>query len=124
MNDLYRDEILDHYRHPQNFGELEGADRTARIANPLCGDTVQLSLKFEGDARVVDARFVGQGCALSIAATSMLTEFVKGKDLRTLGELRDADIFDLVGIKPGPMRQKCVLLVFEALKQLLAQNTR
>ena len=78
LNDLYRDVILDHNRRPRNFGPLEGADATAEGFNPLCGDRLTLRLKLADDT-ISDIRFEGQGCAISTASASLMTEAVKGK---------------------------------------------
>ena len=78
LNDLYRDVILDHNRRPRNFGMLEPADASVEGFNPLCGDRLTVRLKMEGDA-IADIRFQGQGCAISTASASLMTEAVKGK---------------------------------------------
>ena len=78
LNDLYRDVILDHNRHPRNFGRLDPADARADGHNPLCGDRLTLTLRLDGD-RVGDLRFEGKGCAISVASASLMTEAVKGK---------------------------------------------
>jgi nitrogen fixation NifU-like protein len=78
LNDLYRDVILDHNRRPRNFGPLEAADASVEGFNPLCGDRLLLRLKVTGD-RIADIRFEGQGCAISTASASLMTEAVKGK---------------------------------------------
>ena len=78
LNDLYRDVILDHNRRPRNFGPLEPADASAEGLNPLCGDRLTLRLKLAAD-KIADIRFEGQGCAISTASASLMTEAVKGK---------------------------------------------
>jgi len=78
LNDLYRDVILDHNRHPRNFGALEPADVSVDGFNPLCGDRLTVRLKMAADA-ISDIRFEGQGCAISTASASLMTEAVKGK---------------------------------------------
>src|SRR5262249_15891255 len=79
LKDLYRDVILDHNRHPRNFGQLEGADGRAEGHNPLCGDRLSLSVRLDGE-RIADIRFEGKGCAISTASASLMTEAVKGKE--------------------------------------------
>ena len=88
LTDLYQEVILDHSRHPRNFGPSEGANRQARGNNPLCGDRVTVYLTVEGD-RIADARFEARGCAISVASASMMTEMIKGK---TVDEARS--LFD------------------------------
>ena len=88
LRDLYRDVILDHNRVPRNFGRLEPADARAEGHNPLCGDRLTLSLRLAGD-RIEDVRFEGQGCAISTASASLMTEAVKGKDRAAVSALFD-----------------------------------
>jgi nitrogen fixation NifU-like protein len=111
LDDLYREEILDHYRHPRNRGTLDPAD----ISNPLCGDELRLDLRLDGD-RVSEVRFSGHGCAISQASASMLSELIEGK---TLEELRAVDrdtILELLGIPLSPVRIKCAMLSLKCLK--------
>ncbi len=88
LNDLYRDVILDHNRRPRNFGPLEAADASVEGFNPMCGDRLTLRLKLEG-GKIVDIRFEGQGCAISTASASLMTEAVKGKTRAQALELFD-----------------------------------
>ena len=118
--DLYREEILDHYRNPRNFGDLEGADVRVREANASCGDLVELQLSFEG-SEVADVRFKGTGCALSIAAASMLTEEVKGKSIAALRRLDEKKILGMLGGKISSARRKCVVLPLRALQRAVKE---
>ena len=86
MDDMYRDYILDHYKNPRNFGELEGATHTYHDSNPLCGDEMTMQLRI-GDGHVDDVHFTGKGCAISQASASILTEEIKGKTLDENGGL-------------------------------------
>src|SRR6267378_7909308 len=86
LKELYRDVILDHNRHPRNFGRIEPADAYADGHNPLCGDRLTVFLRMNGD-RVEDVRFEGKGCAISTASASLMTEAVKGKDKAAIDEL-------------------------------------
>ncbi len=115
MDDLYRLEILEHYRHPLNFGRLEDPDITYHDSNPFCGDEITLDLKIQ-DGRVADVRFFGKGCAISRASASMMTEAIKGRTLEELKQWSKEDILDLLGIDLGPVRLKCALLPLKALK--------
>ncbi len=116
MDDLYRDYILDHYKNPRNFGELEGATHQYHDTNPLCGDEITMFLLVGEDGRVQDVHFTGRGCAISQASASILTDEVKGK---TLDELKGFDrehVLSNLGITISPARIKCALLSLKALK--------
>ncbi len=115
MYDLYREHILDHYQNPRNYGEMEAPDISHEEYNPLCGDRLVIQLKLDGD-RVTDVKFHGEGCAISQASASMLTEVVEGKTLDELKTLTKEDILDMLGIPIGPVRIKCALLSLKALK--------
>jgi len=114
-SEIYKDIILDYYRNPRNFGDLPEPDVRAKDSNPLCGDIIEMQLKFK-DGRVEDIRFKGKGCAISQASASMLTEQVKGKTLDEIKALGKADVLELLGIDPGPTRIKCALLGLKVLK--------
>jgi nitrogen fixation NifU-like protein len=132
---LYQEMILDHYRRPRNKGSLENPDATVEIKNPLCGDEIRLQLAFEGD-EIGDVRFAGQGCSISQASASMMTQLVKGKtrdeieQIRTrfrglmLGENTADDkelgpLRALSGVARFPARVKCALLAWNALENAL-----
>lgn len=115
MYDLYREHILDHYQNPRNHGEIEVPDISQEEYNPLCGDRLVLQLKIEDD-HVGDVKFHGEGCAISQASASMLTELVEGKSVDELKDLSKEDILDMLGIPIGPVRLKCALLSLKALK--------
>jgi nitrogen fixation NifU-like protein len=138
LKDLYRDVILDHNRHPRNFGKLESADARADGHNPLCGDRLTVFLKMDGD-RVADVRFEGKGCAISTASASMMTEAVKGKDKASVSELfgkihslltRQDAVADpglgklaaLSGVREYPARVKCASLCWHTLNAALAEG--
>ena len=113
--DLYADEILDHYKHPRHFGHLDDPSLVFHDTNPFCGDEITLELKIE-DGRVADVSFTGQGCAISRAAASMMSEEIIGKSLEELKGWDKESILDLLGIEVGPVRIKCALLPLKALK--------
>lgn len=115
MYDLYREHILDHYQNPRHHGEIEDPDISQEEYNPLCGDRLILQLKIEDD-HVADVKFHGEGCAISQASASMLTELVEGKSVDELKALSKEDILDMLGIPIGPVRLKCALLSLKALK--------
>ncbi len=116
MDDFYRELILDHYKNPRNYGTLDHPDITYEDDNPLCGDRIRIDLKLDEQGRVAEVRFSGQGCAISQASASMLTEEVLGK---TLDELRQFDkqaLLEMLGIQLSPVRLKCALLSLKVLK--------
>jgi nitrogen fixation NifU-like protein len=114
-SDIYKDIILDYYRHPRNFGDLPDPDVRAKDSNPLCGDVIEMQLKIK-DGRIDDLRFKGRGCAISQASASMLTELVKGKTLEEVKLLVKDDVLNMLGIDPGPTRIKCALLGLKVVK--------
>ncbi len=115
MADLYREQILDHSRHPHNFGEIEDPDITYEDSNPLCGDRVRIDVKV-ADGVISDIKFSGRGCAISQAAASILTEMVKGHELDEVKEISAQDMLDELGIDISPARVKCALLGLKVLK--------
>ncbi len=115
MDDFYRDYILEHYRHPHNFGTLAHPDATAEDINPLCGDQIRMELKLD-DGVVSDVRFSGKGCAISQAAASMLTERIKGMKLADVAKLSKEIVLEDVGIGISPTRMKCAMLGLRVLK--------
>ncbi len=116
--DLYKEAILDHFRHPRNRGDLPNANAQARDANILCGDVIEMKLKID-HGRIEDAKFRGEGCAISQATASMLTEFSKGKTLSEMTGFRRGNIITLIGTDPGPARIECALLGLRVLKQAI-----
>ncbi len=119
MNDnLYREEILEHYKNPQNFGKLVKFDVSSKQLNPFCGDEIEISIKFNKD-KVGQIKFTGRGCAISIALASILTEYVKGKTKKQLTSFTEKDMLDMIGIKVSQTRKKCALLPLFVLKDCL-----
>ena len=135
LTDLYQEVILDHSRHPRNFGPAEEANRTARGNNPLCGDRVTVHLTVDDDV-IEDARFEARGCAISVASASMMTEIIKGKsetEARELFERFQAlvtgkavedesgleSLSALSGVKDFPTRIKCATLAWYAMSAAL-----
>lgn len=115
MDDFYRDYILDHYRNPRNFGNLENPDVEAEDLNPLCGDQIKMELKVE-DGVIRDVRFSGKGCAISQASASMLTEQIKGMNLDDVAKLSKNAVLENVGIGISPTRMKCAMLGLRVVK--------
>ncbi len=117
---IYQELILDHYKHPKNYGELAGATCTATANNPLCGDKFVLQAVLEKEL-IVDLKFSGEGCAISTASASMLTEYAKGKKKNEILTLNKEFILEMLGIELSPNRLKCALLPLEGLHMLLLQ---
>ena len=120
--DIYREEILEHWQNPLNFGEIDDADLIIDQINPLCGDQVRLFFKIK-NKKVAGVSFVGNGCAISIAASSILSEFIKGRPISFLAKLTGKDVLGLLGgpsTSSGfpPARLKCAFLPLEAIKKL------
>jgi nitrogen fixation NifU-like protein len=120
FEDMYREVILDHYKNPRGYGLIEGADAHAKGQNPLCGDEVAISVKFGPDGETIeDIGFEGRGCAISQAATSMLTGIVKGKTIDQVAKLPKEELLDEIGIQLTPIRLKCAILGLGVLKVAL-----
>ena len=116
---MYSEIILDHFKSPRNFGKLENPSSAAKDLNPACGDVIEISLNI-GSSIIQDVKFEGQGCAISQATASMLTEFVKGKSIEDIEKLQPYDLFNLIGITLSPVRAKCALLSLNVLKTALS----
>ena len=133
LRELYQEVILDHNKHPRNFGELEGADRHADGYNPLCGDRLAVYVNLDGDT-IVDISFLGSGCAISKASASLMTDAIKGKTLEEAHQLFEqfhrmvtgpeipADVESLGklavlgGVRDYPTRVKCASLAWHTLR--------
>lgn len=116
MDDLYREEILSHYKRPHNWGAMEDPDLQFEDSNPLCGDELKVMLRVGGDGTIEDVRFQGHGCAISQAAASMASDEVKGMKVDDLLALDRDFILDLLGIDISATRLKCALLSLKVLK--------
>jgi nitrogen fixation protein NifU and related proteins len=120
FDQLYREVILDHYKNPRGHGLLEHADAEAEGQNPLCGDEVSIYVAFGEDGETIDeVKFSGRGCAISQAATSMLTELVQGRSAHEVATLPRDELLDEIGIPLTPVRLKCALLGLSTLKLAL-----
>jgi nitrogen fixation NifU-like protein len=115
MDELYRDYILDHYKNPRNFGELQPRDLEFHDHNPLCGDELGVHVKVE-DGRIADLRFHGQGCAISQAAASIASEELIGMPIDEVGDLSAEWILEQLGIQISPARRKCALLNLKVMR--------
>lgn len=117
--DFYRENILDHYRNPRNYGTLEHATTHAEDSNPLCGDQLAIDLQIEDD-RVTEVRFKGRGCAISQSSASMLSELIEGKTVEEVVQLGKSDLLNELGIEISPARTKCAFLSLRVLHASLA----
>jgi nitrogen fixation protein NifU and related proteins len=120
VDDLYRENILEHYKRPHNWSppepELARVDYQFHDLNPLCGDELTVKLAVDGDARIEDVRFEGHGCAISQAAASMTSDEVKGMKLDDVLRLDRSFVLDLLGIDISAQRMKCALLSLKVIK--------
>lgn len=130
---LYQEMILDHYRRPRNKGEIENPDETIVMKNPLCGDEIEVQVRYEGD-QIADIGFTGRGCSISQASASMMTQMIKGKSAAEIESLRSqfremvmgkgntdeqslGSLRALSGVSKFPARVKCALLAWNALEE-------
>ena len=141
LKDLYQEIIVDHNRHPRNFGKLDDADRVAEGYNPLCGDRLNLYVKLD-DSRITDIHFDGSGCAISVASASLMTDTLKGKTLAEAGSMFDnfhhlvtgertpnpeqvaqlGKLAALLGVREYPVRVKCATLCWHTLQSALEES--
>lgn len=118
--DLYRENILDHYKNPRNFGKLQNPSASLKLYNSACGDEIEMQIQFRiynSKFIINDIRFSGQGCAVSMASASMLTEKVKGKTIEKIQNLTTKDILKMLGVSLSPSRLKCAILPLEVLQK-------
>lgn len=116
--DPYQEHILEHYREPQNFGELSQPTHRRHELNPTCGDTFTFTIHVNSENVVDEVGFSGEGCAISTASASMLSEEIKGKSLSEIQALQKDYVLDLLGIELSPTRLKCALLPLQAVTHL------
>ena len=116
MDELYRDQILEHYKRPHNFGHLEDADLEFEDTNPFCGDEQHVTIELDGEDKVAAVAFEGKGCAISTAATSLLTDELVGKSREELLRLPKEFVLELLGIDISATRMKCAMLGLKVVK--------
>ncbi len=110
-SDLYRQQILDHYKNPRNYGELDDPTFSHVGENPMCGDTIEMDVTLDDDEEVIEqVAFRGDGCAISQASASMLSEQLSGMRLDDLQEMDRDDVVEMLGVNISPMRVKCAVL--------------
>ena len=119
LAELYQQIIIEHNKHPRNFRQLDGANRTAEGDNPLCGDRITMMLAIDEAGTVSDVAFTGRGCAISQASASLLTDRIRGKPLSDVARIGSAEVLDELGIEISPARLKCALLSLDTLQKAL-----
>ncbi|MEA3309868.1 MAG: iron-sulfur cluster assembly scaffold protein [Chloroflexota bacterium] len=125
MSNLYREELLEHYHEPLNYGVIEDAEVDIDRDNPTCGDTIHLTARLDADDRIAEVKFEGQGCVVSMATASLLTEEVIGKSPEEISAWGLPDIEELLGgMRLSMGRVKCALLALTALQKGLAEAGR
>jgi nitrogen fixation NifU-like protein len=117
--DIYSEIILDHFKNPQNKKKMENPSTQAKEENPLCGDHLKIYLKIDQNNKIIKATFEGEGCAISQASASMLTEKLKGKSLNQIEKLKNEEIFKMLNIQISPGRSKCALLSLNTTKKAI-----
>lgn len=122
-SDLYREQLLDHYHNPENFGILEDADVDIEMDNPTCGDMIHLTANLDAEGRISAVMFEGQGCVVSMASSSMFTEAIIGKTPEEVAEMSLGHIQEMLGgIRLSMGRVKCALLPLNAMKTGLKES--
>ena len=116
MDELYRENILDHYKRPRHFGRPDRFDLEYEDTNPFCGDEQHVTIRLDEAGRVAEVAFEGQGCAISTAATSLLTDELVGKTREELLALPKEEVLDLLGIEISATRMKCAMLGLKVVK--------
>jgi nitrogen fixation protein NifU and related proteins len=120
--DLYREQLLDHYHNPANYGIIEDAEIDVEMDNPTCGDQIHLTARLDGEGQIEKVMFEGQGCVVSMAAASMLTEEIVGKSPDQIAEMGISEIQEMMGgVRLSMGRVKCALLALNAVKQGLQE---
>lgn len=115
---IYQDIILDHYHRPHNQGRISNPNKSIKLSNPLCGDKIEMTVNF-GKGKIKEIKFQGEGCVISTASSSMLTDYIKNKSKQELKKLDSKFIIKMLGIDLGMNRIKCAVLPLEALQKLL-----
>lgn len=120
--DMYKENILDHYKHPRNFGEIPAASATAHAANPLCGDELDFFLVFDKDDKVAEAKFTGRGCTIMMASASMLSEKLNRMTRLEIAKFSNDDAVQLLGVPVNAARLKCATLALETVQQAIGHH--
>lgn len=123
-DELYRQELLELYRNPQNKRKMLRPDIKFEDSNPLCGDHVEINLRIGKDGVIQDASFDGKGCVISMASASLLLENIKGKTLKEAEQITREDVLDMIGINLTPTRVKCATLSLAVLKKGIDEHRK
>jgi len=119
---IYQEELMDHYEHPRNQGELEKPDLEARESNASCGDMVEVMVKLGGEGVVKEVKWRGLGCAVSMAAMSKMSEWLRGKSLEKVEKMNEEELLrEVIGWEVNPGRRKCLELAVKTVKRLAVQ---
>lgn len=119
MDTLYKQNIIDHYKKPHNYGKMLNPDLQAKVENLACGDEIEIFIKFDRNNLVKDIKFEAHGCAISIATMSMLSDKLLGRDIESLKRLQKSEVLKLTGLTEQSGRVKCGLIAWEAVKKCL-----
>ncbi|MDO8628267.1 MAG: SUF system NifU family Fe-S cluster assembly protein [Nanoarchaeota archaeon] len=114
IEQLYQEQIMEHYKHPRNKGVLTKPDIDYYEVNQVCGDELHITFNVK-ENKITDINFEGKGCAISQSAASLVTEHIKGKTLETIKKMEKEDVNKILGINVGPGRTKCATLIIKAL---------
>lgn len=117
-NIIYKDELLEHFKDPQNFGELDNYSVKSKITNPFCGDEIEMYLIVQKD-KIKEVSFTGQGCVLSISAASLLTEEIKNITLEELKKYQEHNILEMLNVEISETRKKCAMLPLSTIKDCI-----
>lgn len=120
---IYGDIILDHYHYPRNKKKLEKPTQSVHVDNPLCGDSLDMEI-VESGGKIKEIGFTGDGCAISLSAASLLTEYSKGKSIKEIHKINKDFVVGLLNIELSPNRLKCALLPWEGLIKLVNTNKK
>lgn len=120
--EMYQQNILDHHKHPRNFGEIEDAEIKAHAANPLCGDELDFFLVFDVNHNVSEVKFNGRGCTITMASASMLSEKLKGMPRGAIKDMTTEEAVQLLGVPVNPARLKCATLALETVQKAIGHH--
>lgn len=115
---IYREKVLDHFKNPRNFGEIKDSTRSRHGENPSCGDSITIDVLIKGDT-IKDIKFSGEGCAIAISSTSMLSERIKGMKLTRIADITLKDVEKMLGISLNPARKNCAQLPLTIIKKIV-----
>lgn len=121
MTDIYKENILEHYKNPKNFGSLKKPSHSGGYNNPLCGDSIILDLILKSD-KIVDVKFRGEGCAISVASSSMFYDYLIGKDIKVLKKINKGFMEKLINVKISEGRVRCLMLPVSAINKIIEIN--